>query len=274
MQDAIPDAGSTAVDPAGTTTPTPSAPATSAPAQAATARDPRSTWAKPVDRLSMGAVPAEAVNLNVSGKRLAGPLQGFGQLWQKTYRIRFEGASPTPQEVVAVWKREFGSFWPANAHFYAPFAEIAPGEVGLINNDVPGRQVLSTGVMVIYADDESFTFMTPEGHVFAAWITFSADRDAEGATIAQVQALVRASDPVFEVLLLTGGHGQENRHWETTLSNLAARFGATGTPTTEAVRVDGRRQWRQAVNIRHNSAIRSGVWMITHPQRMLRRSKG
>ena len=58
-------------------------------------RDPQTTWAKPVDRLAMGDVPAEAINLNVSGKRLAGPLQGFGQLWQKTYRIRFEGATPS-----------------------------------------------------------------------------------------------------------------------------------------------------------------------------------
>ena len=30
---------------------------------------------------------------------------------------------------------------------------------------------MSTGVMVIYVDDESFTFMTPEGHAFSAWIT-------------------------------------------------------------------------------------------------------
>ena len=37
---------------------------------------------------------------------------------------------------------------------------------------------LSTGVMVLYADDESFTLMTPQGHMFAGWITFSAtERD-------------------------------------------------------------------------------------------------
>jgi len=237
-------------------------------------RDPQTTWAKPIDRLAMGDVPAEAINLNVSGKRLSGPLQGFGQLWQKNYRVRFEGADPTPQEVVSVWKREFGTFWPANARFYAPFAEIAPGEVGLINNDVAGGQVLSTGVMVIYADDESFTFMTPEGHVFAAWITFSAEREGDGQTAAQIQALIRASDPFFEAILMAGGHGQENRHWETTLTNLAARFDANGTPSTEQVCVDSKRQWRQAGNIRHNSAIRSGLWMMTHPHRMFRRAKG
>ena len=230
-------------------------------------------WAAPVDRLALGAVPAEAMNINVTGKRLSGPLQGFGQLWQKTYRIRLEGSDATPEEVVAVWKREFGSFWPAGARFYAPFAEIAPGEVGLINQDVPGRQVLSTGVMVIYADQESFTFMTPEGHIFAALITFSAERD-DGPTVAQVQALLRASDPLYEMLLIAGGHERENRHWRATLENLAARFGVTGEATVRQVRVDGVRQWRRAANVRDNAAIRSGLYTMSHPGRWLGRRGG
>ena len=96
----------------------------------------------------------------------------------------------------------------------------------------------------------------------------------DDATVAQVQALLRASDPLFELLMMTGGHGKENRHWETTLTNLATRFGATGTATTEQVRVDRKRQWGQASNIRHNSAIRSGLWMMAHPRRMFRRSRG
>ena len=235
-------------------------------------RDPDSTWAKPVAKLSMGAVPAEAININVSGKRLSGPLQGFGQLWQKTYEIRLQGARPSPTEVVGVWKREFGSFWPKGQRFYAPFAEISPGEVGLINGEVPGRQVLSTGVMVIYADDESFTFMTPEGHIFAAWITFGAT-ERDDATVARVDVLLRASDPLFELLLMAGGHDREDEHWKTTLRNLAARLGATGEPTAQRVCVDPKRQWRHASNIRHNAAIRSGLWMMAHPQRMMRRPK-
>ena len=186
---------------------------------------------------------------------------------------RFEGAAPDPTEVLAVWKREFPTFWPNGARFYAPFAEIAPGEVGLINQDVPGRQILSTGIMVIYADEESFTFMTPEGHIFAAWITFSAERDEEGATTARINVLLRASDPFYELMLMTGGHARENRHWVTTLANLAARFGATGSPTFEQIRVDAHRQWRQAGNLRHNAAIRTSLWQLRHPGRMLRGNK-
>jgi len=237
-----------------------------------TKQDPRATWANPVDKLAMGEVPAEAININVSGKRLSGPLQGFGQLWQKRYRIRFEDANPTPAEVVSIWKREFGSFWPKGQRFYAPLAEIAPGEVGLINGDVPGRQVLSTGVMVIYADDESFTFMTPEGHIFASWITFAAARE-DDVTVASVDVLLRASDPLFEFILMAGGHEREDEHWKATLRNLAARNGATGEPTADRVCVDPKRQWRHAGNIRHNAAIRSGLWMMAHPQRMIRRPK-
>jgi len=239
----------------------------------ATSRDSEANWSKPVDRLTLGAVPSEAINLNVTGKRLSGPVQGFGQLWQKTYAVRLTGTTVTPAEVMSVWKREFASFWPAGARFYAPFTEIAPGEVGLINQDVPGRQVLSTGVLVIYADDVSFTFMTPQGHVFAALITFSAEPDGD-ATAAHVSVLLRASDPFFEALLMLGGHGKENQHWRGTLTNLAARFGVAGQPTVTATCIDRKRQWQYASNIRDNAAIRSGLHRMVHPRLWLGRSGG
>ncbi|MHB8460841.1 MAG: hypothetical protein ACYDB6_12400, partial [Candidatus Limnocylindrales bacterium] len=58
-------------------------------------------WSKPVDRLAVGAVPASALNLNVEGRRLVGPVQGFGQLWQKRYRIGLGGSDATPEHVIA-----------------------------------------------------------------------------------------------------------------------------------------------------------------------------
>ena len=48
-------------------------------------------WAKPVDGLKVGAISSEATNLNVEGRHLSGPMTGFGQMWQKTYRIRLIG---------------------------------------------------------------------------------------------------------------------------------------------------------------------------------------
>ena len=62
----------------------------------------------------------------------------------------------------------------------APLTGLAPGEVARIDMDMPGRVTLSTGVLVLYADDESFTLMTPQGHMFAGWITFSAARRGRG----------------------------------------------------------------------------------------------
>ena len=51
-------------------------------------------WAKPVSTLTTTDVPEEALNLNVDGRRVMGPIQGFGKLWQKTYRASL-GNKPT-----------------------------------------------------------------------------------------------------------------------------------------------------------------------------------
>jgi len=55
-------------------------------------------WAKGRNVLRVSDVPAGAVNLNVDGRRVVGALQGFGQLWQKTYRVRLAEIETTPEE--------------------------------------------------------------------------------------------------------------------------------------------------------------------------------
>ena len=37
--------------------------------------------------LTVAAVPEGAINLNVEGRRLTSPIQGFGKMWQKTYQV-------------------------------------------------------------------------------------------------------------------------------------------------------------------------------------------
>jgi hypothetical protein len=139
--------------------------------------------------------------------------------------------------------------------------------VALINLAMPGGAPLSTGVLVLYADAESFTLMTPEGHVFSGWITFSAERDGD-APAAQAQILMRANDPLYELGLFLGGHRQEDRFWQRTLAALAARLGAPdATVETRVVRVDPRRQWSQAKNIWHNAALRTAMYTLTRPLR-------
>ena len=82
-------------------------------------------WAKPVSRLVVPGLPKEAINLNVQGRRPSSPVKGMGQLWQRTYQIRLEGAAVTPVEVVAAWKERFASFWPPGSHGIFPCARAS-----------------------------------------------------------------------------------------------------------------------------------------------------
>lgn len=226
-------------------------------------------WARSVTRLTVSNVPEGAMNVNVTGKRLAGPIQGFGKMWQKTYQARLPREAASPQELIATWKQRFQDFWPEGNRFYAPLTGIAPGEVALLNLTVAGAMKLSTGVMVLYADDESFTLMTPQGHMFAGWITFSAT-ERDGETVAQAQVLMRAADPLFELGLTLGGHHEEDLFWEQTLRSVAAHFGQDVDVDTQVVCVDKRRQWSRWTNIWHSTAIRSTGYMLAAPWRALR----
>ena len=212
------------------------------------------TWAKPVSTLTVTEAPGGAANL-VDGKRLLSPIQGFGKMWQKTYQVQLGGVDTTPQAVVSEWRDNFASFWPKGNDFYPPLTGLEPGEVALIKAAGPGGMKFKTGVMVLYSDDESFTLMTPEGHMFAGWITFSAHEE-DGVTVAQAQVLMRAQDPISEMGLAMGGHRMENRFWEQTLANLATHLGAEGEVSTNVTCVDRKRQWSQAKNVRHSVAIR------------------
>jgi len=231
----------------------------------------REGWARPVERLTTTAV--DAPRDTVTGKRVAGPVQGFGQMWQKTFRVALTGSDLGPQALIALWKERFPTFWPSSGRFYAPLAGIAPGEVALLDiAPLPGAPVrLSTGIMVIYADDESFTFMTPEGHTLSAWITFSAYRDGD-VTVAQTQALERTSDPLDELAYLLGGNRMNDRFWQATLTNLARSVGVADPQVeTQKTCVDRHRQWRFVRNLGHSATIDSMIATITSPVRRLTR---
>ena len=227
-------------------------------------------WAQPITTMKVGSMPTGALNLNVEGRQAMSPLQGFGQLWQKTFRVRLSGTSISPTEVIRIWKEQFPAFWPKWDHFYKPVTGIAPGEVALINmllpGDIPHGIPLSTGVLVIYADEESFTFMNPEGHMYAGWITFSAYEE-EDCTIVQIQVLVRANDPAYELGSRLGATKSENRFWQYTVKSVAAHFGVNETVQTRVVCIDPRVQWSQFWNIWQNAAIRTFLYRMLTPVR-------
>ncbi len=234
----------------------------------ATSRDAQ-FWAKNIGTLEVGELPEGAINVGVQGRRVTGPIQGFGKMWQKTYKVTLPGRDATPKQVISIWKRHFPEFWPPGNNFYGPLTGIAPGEVAVLNLTMPGRMKLSTGVLVLYADDESFTLMTPEGHMFAGWITFSAHEATEG-TVVQAQVLMRASDPLYEIGLGLGGHRQEDKFWRQTLTNLAQHFGVVEPRVdTQVVCVDKKRHWSAMRNVKKNSAIRSSAYMMGAPFRAI-----
>jgi len=220
-------------------------------------------WAKPVERLEVSGIPSDALSRNVSGKRLAGALQGFGKLWQKTYTVSLGEIGP--EDVIATWKRNYSDFWPSRDRLYTPFTTLNPGDVGVINSSQAGV-TLSTGIMVVYSDDTSFAFMTPQGHPFAGWITFSAERRAN-TTEAKIVVLIRASDPLYELAFVSFASRREDRMWQHTLRSVADRFGSDADVATDVVCLDKKRQWHQSKNIWHNAAIRSGLYAIGAPFR-------
>jgi hypothetical protein len=229
---------------------------------------PRDTiyWAQQISTLKVTRVPTGALNLNVEGRQVVGPLQGFGQLWQKIYWIVLKGSDVTPTELIKVWKEHFPQFWPKESHFYPSLAGIAPGEVALFDSPIPGGLPVpvSSGVFVLYADDESFTFMTPQGHPLSAWITFSAYEEA-GDTIAQIHVLMRANDPIYEAgLYLTGSRGEDGL-WQHTLTSLAAHFGVKAPVQMQKSCIDPRLQWSEAKNVWQNAAIRTMMYKMVYP---------
>jgi hypothetical protein len=225
-------------------------------------------WAAKVDRLEVSLEHTEA-GYNVSGRRVTGPQQGFGRLWQRRYATTV-GAGVTPEQLIANWKQNFGAYWPPGATFHTALTGgLTPGEVAPIGiNAAPGMK-LATGILVLYADDESFSFMTPEGHMFAGMITFAA-AEVDAVTEASITILIRPNDPLYE-LGWPVMRRKEDAFWSATLRNLAAAHGAPDAVVTEHTEcVDKKRLWSNWRNVRHNAGIRSFIHTFTKP---FRRSK-
>ncbi len=235
-------------------------------------------WARPVDRLKVGEMPSGAINLNVTGRKVAGALQGFGQLWQKTFKVRLSGVDTTPEAVMQAWRENFARFQPASNHFYPSLAGFRPGEVILIDSKLPifpglpGVIPIAAGVMVLYADDTTLTVMTPEGFPVAGWNNFSTYED-DGVVVAQVQSVDRPSDPIYEFgFRLMGGTTQQDQIWVHVLEQLAAHYEVRGQVQVSSVCLDPRLQWKYAGNIWHNAAIRTTLYVLATPFRLLARA--
>jgi len=224
-------------------------------------------WAKPVERLSVPEFPSSAINRNVAGRQPVGPVDGFGQLWQKTYRLEIDKPDLSPQKIIKILKQNLTAFQPAYNRFYLSPAGIAPGEIVAIDSSTPGGPV-STGVLVLYADDVSFTFMTPQGHPESGWVTFSAS-ESDGKITAQIMGLARAGDFVYEAGFRAVGAQMQVKIWKHVLTALAKYLDVPVVVTVAPVCVDEHLQWPQAGNVWYNAQIRTIFYM---PFRRMKKS--
>lgn len=232
-------------------------------------------WAKPVDKIETDEVPPGATAVNLEGREVVNPTHGFGQLWRRTYRVRLTGLQSTSAEVMAYWKAHFPEFQPPENRFMPTSDGVQPGELVFIDThlvNAPGISTLTpmaSGVMVIYADEESFTVMTPQGFPVSGWNTFSVYEE-DGVLVAQVQGLERATDPLYEFgYRFLGGEKKQDATWRHVLRSLAEHYGIHAEVEHSKVCVDPALQWRNAGNIWNNAAVRTTLYKVTTPFRWL-----
>ena len=162
-------------------------------------------------------------------------------------------------EVIAVWKQRLpGVLAEGQPLLRAADRHRSRARSRCSTWRMPGGMKLSTGVLVLYADDESFTLMTPQGHMFAGWITFSAFEDGRRDVRPGAGADARVRPALRDGHDL-GGHKQEDRFWEHTLRRWPQRSASRAEVDAE---VGVRRPQPPVVatrrNVWHNAGIRSG----------------
>jgi hypothetical protein len=228
-----------------------------------------------VEKIETDEVPPGATSVNLEGRTVVNPTHGFGQLWRRTYRVKLTGLESTPAAVMAYWKEHFPEFQPPDNRFIPTSDGVQPGELVYIDTHLvsaPGISTLTpmaSGVMVIYADDESFTVMTPQGFPVSGWNTFSVNEE-EGVLVAQVQGLERATDPLYEFgYRFLGGEKKQDATWKHVLRTLAEHYGIQGTVEFNKVCMDSRLQWHNAGNIWNNAAVRTTVYKALTPLRWM-----
>lgn len=224
-----------------------------------------SGWAKDITRLRVTEKPEGAMNKNVNNRRVVGPLQGFGPMWEKIYLLDVKKTTVKPDGIITALKQHFPEFQPSINRFYPTKKGITPGEIVLIDSQTPGG-VVSTGVLVLYADDTSFSLMTPQGHPEAGWVTFSARQKNQSIEV-KIRGVARASDPVYEVAFRIAGSKLQERIWTHVLSSLAAHLQVEDSVSMDKNIIDSRLKCANAANIWYNAQIRSLPYNITYLSR-------
>lgn len=218
-------------------------------------------WAPFIEKISVTEKPEGALVKNMHNRRLQGQIKGFGKMWQKTFRLMIDKPGLNPQEVINILKQNFVAFQVPENFFFPTSKGLTPGALVFIDSATPGG-VVSTGIYVLYMDDNSFTYITPQGHPEAGWITFSS-REEDGKIRLQIQGLVRASDPFFEIAYAIAGQAFQEKIWLNVLTQMAKHFGIEDNGQMVKYKPANSCQWGKCGNIWYNAQIRSLPLNIT-----------
>lgn len=218
-------------------------------------------WAPNMEKLHITEKPEGAFVKNMDGFRITGQIQGFGPMWEKTYWLEIEQPELSKEEVMLTLQEHFIEFQPRENKFYPTSKGLIPGEIIFIDSRTPGG-IVSTGVMVLYKDERSFSFITPQGHPEAGWVTFSVDNQQDSIYV-QIQGLVRSSDPFFEIAFALVGSKFQETIWKHVLSSFARYLGVEENIHMKKYAPATDIQWSKAGNIWFNSQLRSLPLNIT-----------
>jgi anti-anti-sigma factor len=218
-------------------------------------------WAPFIERIQVTEKPEGALIRNMHNRRLQGQIKGFGKMWQKTFWLMIDKPELTPADVINKLKQNFVAFQVPENFFYPTSKGLTPGALVFIDSATPGG-IVSTGIYVLYMDDTSFTYITPQGHPEAGWITFSA-KEEEGKIRLQIQGLVRASDSFFEIAYAIAGQSFQEKIWLNVLTQMAKHLGIEDNGQMVKYKPSNSCQWSKFGNIWYNAQLRSLPLNIT-----------
>ena len=212
-------------------------------------------WSTLKSKLIVSDNRPNAININVNNRTVLGPLQGFGSVLEKEYKLQIPNSQLSAQELMSKFRSSFITLQPPQNVFYPSSKGIEAGETVLIDSSTPGG-VVSTGVHILFSDDVSFSFITPQGHPEAGWITFSASEKDEKIEI-KIRGLASASDPFFELAFRLAGSKFQERIWKTVLANMAKSINVDDNIILTKKIIDKKLHWKAVRNLWFNAQLRS-----------------
>jgi anti-anti-sigma regulatory factor len=219
-----------------------------------TGRQSDAGWAPYRGRIQVTEKPKGAFAKNMDNRSVQAQICGFGKMWQKTFWLIIDKPDLSPGHVIKTLMQNFVSFQIPENFFYPTSKGLTPGALVFIDSFTPGG-IVSTGVYVLYVDDTSFTYITPQGHPEAGWITFSA-KEQDGKIRMQIQGLVRTSDPFYEIAYAIAGQALQEKIWLNVLTQVAKHFGVEDNGQMVKYKPADDLQWSRWSNIWYNAQLR------------------